>query len=113
MKPLAAIDALAAWISRTPSAAEAESKEQARQEAMGKAQADLARCTDDPEFIHACAMLGQIGMSAEDLKRIIHAMMHYRILAFGFGEVLDLGQRGDPYSGKSSRSTGPYEEGDL
>lgn len=63
-----------------------------------------------PAFIEACASLAQLGMTAEDLNQISHAMVNRRILAFGWGDITDLGERGTPgYKGGVTRGSEPYE----
>lgn len=105
-KALAAIDALAAWINRKPTAAEAdEAKNRAD---LVEAHKNLDRCTTDPEFIDACASLAQLGMTADDLNKIGHAMVHNRMLAFGYGIIVDVGQR-MALPGAPTRLTEPYE----
>lgn len=59
-------------------------------------------------FLDACAVFAQYGMSADDLNKIGHAMVHNRILAFGYGDVIDMGQRMAP-PGMGTRKTEPYE----
>lgn len=109
MKALAAIDALTAWISRTPNAVETAAADLKHRADLAAAHNNLDRCTDDPAFINACAIFGQLGMTADDLNKIGHAMVHNRILAFGYGEVIDMGQRMAPPGG-GTRKTEPYNE---
>ena len=111
-KALAAIDALAAWINRKPTAEEVVAAELQHQLDMGKASRNLAKCTDDPEFINACAVFAQYGMSADDLNKIGHAMVNNRMLAFGYGVIVDVGQR-MALPGAPTRLTEPYEGDQL
>ncbi|MHA7176177.1 hypothetical protein ACX80D_05935 [Arthrobacter sp. Sr24] len=63
-----------------------------------------------PAFIDACASPAQFGMTAEDINQISHAMVNYRILAFGWGDIKDLGERGTPgYQGGVTQGSEPYE----
>lgn len=66
-----------------------------------------------PAFIDACAGLAQLGMTSEDLNQISHAMVNRRILAFGWGDITDLGERGTPgYQGGVTQGSAPYERND-
>lgn len=107
MKPLEAIDRLAAWLNRKPTAEEALAERMERQSALDQSMIDLMRIVDTPEFLDACAVFAQLGISAEQLEKIGHAMVHNRILAFGYGDVIDMGQRMAP-PGMGTRKTEPY-----
>ncbi len=74
----------------------------------------LLRCLahkDRARFIEACADLAKMGMSAEDVEGISHAMQHRRILAFGSGCYTDIGEYANPYDG-STRGTPAVREQD-
>lgn len=107
MKPLEAIDRLATWLNRKPTAEEALAERMERQTALDQSMLDLMRTIDDPAFLDACAVFAQYGMSADDLNKIAHAMVHNRILAFGYGDVIDMGQRMAP-PGMGTRKTESY-----
>lgn len=78
-------------------------------EATNKLRAALTP-TETPAFIDACASLAQLGMTAEDLNQISHAMVNRRILAFGWGDITDIGERGTPgYQGGVTQGSEPYE----
>lgn len=111
-KALAAIDALAAWINRKPTAEEVVAADIKHQADLAEAHKNLDRCTDDPEFINACAVFAQYGMSADDLNKLGHAMVHNRMLAFGYGVIVDVGQR-MALPGAPTRLTEPYEGDQL
>lgn len=109
-KAFAAIDALCAWISNTPNAAERIIAERMdRQAAIDAALIDLTRAVDDPAFIGSCAELAQLGMSAHDLDTIVHAIVNRRILKFSAGTIADLGEGGNWLDG-STRGSRPYEK---
>jgi hypothetical protein len=59
-------------------------------------------------FIEACADLAQLGLSAEGVETIAHAMTRRRILAFGGGTITDLGEAGNHLDG-STRGSRTYE----
>ncbi|KAA0979898.1 hypothetical protein FQ154_01695 [Paeniglutamicibacter gangotriensis] len=107
-KALAAIDALAAWINRTPTAEEVLAERMERQAALDQSMLDLMRSVDDPAFLDACASLAQLGMSAADLEQVVHAMTRRRILAFSAGTITDLGEAGSHLDG-STRGSRTYE----
>lgn len=78
-------------------------------EATNKLRAALTTA-ETPAFIDACASLAQLGMTPEHLNQISHAMINRRILAFGWGDITDLGERGTPgYQGGVTQGTEPYE----
>lgn len=108
MKHLVDFPAIAAWISRTPAKRKDEESEREHQEDLAAAHKNLAQCTDDPAFIDACASLGQLGMSAEQVETIVHAMVHRRIIAFSAGTITDLGEAGHFLDG-STRGSKTYE----
>lgn len=108
MRILAAIDALAAWISRKPTAEEVVAERLERQEALDQSMIALMRTVDDPEFLDACAGLAQLGLSATQVETIVHAMTYRRILAFSAGTITDLGEAGHFLDG-STRGSKTYE----
>lgn len=82
-------------------------------QAKNKLQAALTPA-DAPAFIDACASLAQLGWTAEDVEKISHAMVNRRILAFGWGQVTDLGEYGTPgIQGGATRGSRPYERAAL
>ncbi|WP_372699400.1 hypothetical protein [Arthrobacter sp. JSM 101049] len=62
-----------------------------------------------PEFLDACTDLAKLGLGAYQLRKIAHALQFNRILAFGFGDVTDLGEAGRWLDGRT-RGSSPYEE---
>lgn len=64
---------------------------------------------ETPAFIAACVDLAQLGMTAEDINQISHAMVNRRILAFGWGDITDIGEHGTPLLSGVTRGSEPYE----
>lgn len=94
-------------MSGKPTAEEALAERMKRQTALEQSMIDLMRTVDTPEFLDACAVFAQLGISADQLEQIGHAMVHNRILAFGYGDVIDMGQR-MALPGGGTRKTEPY-----
>lgn len=108
MKPLVDFPAIAAWISRKPTAEEVVAERMRRQTELDQSMIALMRTVDDPEFLDACAGLAQLGLSATQVETIVHAMTYRRILAFSAGTMTDLGEAGHFLDG-STRGSKTYE----